>query len=73
MSKEDPIIKMIQSIEPKILGGRFLVKASSMNNGVHKPSIMFVVKDLVDNGFVIKYFNSEEKAAEFLKLLNASQ
>jgi hypothetical protein len=73
MPKKEPLIKLIQSIPPKILGGRFLVKASSMDNGVNKQSIMFIVKDLIDNGFAIKYFNTEDNAAEFLKLLNASQ
>lgn len=69
---KDKTTKFLQSVEQKMIGTRFLVKASSMDTGVHKRSIMVAVQDLVEKGFSIKFFKSESDVANFLKILTAA-
>jgi hypothetical protein len=54
-----------------IIGGRFQVKASVLNTGATKISIMLVIVDVVDENFKIKFFEDSEAASDFIKLLKA--
>lgn len=65
-------VKLIESIEQKVIGSRFLVKASIYNDGVHKKSIMVAVRDLVENGFTLKFFKDEDDVESFIKLLHTA-
>jgi hypothetical protein len=65
-------IKLIESLDEKMIGTRFLVKASIFDNGVNPKSIMLAVRDLVENGFSLRYFKNEDEVASFLKLLHAA-
>jgi len=68
-----PINQMLDSTPPRVFGGRFLVKGSTFDNGVDKPSIMIIVTDLIDKNFKIKFFKDAESAASYLKLLDAAK
>lgn len=70
--KTDKITELIVSHSPEMVNTRFLVQSSIMNNGYHDKSIMFIITDLVESGFSIKFFNSTESAANLLKLLKAA-
>lgn len=63
---------LLTSIEQKMIGNRFLVKPSTMDNGVNPKSIMVAVLDLLEKGFTIKFFKKEDDVADFLKLLQAA-
>lgn len=72
MNKKDgKLIKLLHSVPEQIINKRFLVKTSVFNNGVNKESIVVCVRDLLESGFTIKFFNSEDDAAKLLKLLHA--
>lgn len=66
--KTNKITLLLQSSPVNVIG-RFQVKASVMNNGVHKPSIMIVVTDLLGENFKIKFFKDSEEASDFITLL----
>lgn len=72
MSKRDETIKLIDSIPAEVIGGRFMVKASTFDDGTHPISVMLIITDLVGKNFKIQFFKSREAAADFLKLLNAA-
>ena len=63
---------LIQSVETRMIGSRFRVKASSMSNGVHPTSIMVATEDLLEKGFSIRFFKNADSVAAFLKLLQAA-
>lgn len=69
--KVDKLIPLILSLSKETINSRFMVKISIFDNGVDAKSVMVVVCDLLESGFTIKYFKSEEEAANLLKLLNA--
>ena len=71
MSKsfENNIVKFLKSSEEKILNKRYAVKASIFNTGAFTPSILLVIRDLVDNNFKMKFFKNEDEANQFIQLL----
>jgi hypothetical protein len=71
--KLGPINPIIESAPPRVFGGRFLVKGSTFDNGVDKPSIMLIINDLVEKNFRIKFYKDAESAASTLRLLEAAK
>lgn len=63
------IERFLKSSKEKIINKRFIVKASMLNTGAFEPSILIVVKDLLENNFLMKYFNTEDEAENFIQLL----
>lgn len=70
-SKPDTV-PLIQSHNAELIGSRFLVKSSVMDNGVHPMSVMIAVVDNLENGFTIKFFSKMDDAASLLKLLKSA-
>lgn len=71
-NKREDTIPLIQSTDAQIIGGRFMVKASIYDDGMHPQSVMLVITDLIERNFKIQFFKNQEKAADLLKLLNAA-
>lgn len=69
---EKPTTEPIVSFGVEVLGNRFRVKVSKMDNGVTKESFMVATQDLLEDGFSLKYFDSNEEVVQFLKLLTAA-
>lgn len=69
---KDKTTPLIDSPPAVVIANRFLVKSSTMDNGVDKPSTMLIISDLVDRNFKIQFFKSPEAAGDFLKLLSAA-
>lgn len=67
-----PINPMLDSAPPRVFGKRFLVKGSTFDNGVDKPSIMLIITDLVEKNFKIQFFKDAESAASVLSILDAA-
>lgn len=71
-TKKNEFHALITSHQPEMINSRFRVKASMFNDGIHTPSIMLIVEDLLESGFSLKYFKKQEDAAALLKLLHAA-
>lgn len=67
--KEDKLNEFIISFGSEIIGNRFMVKLSKMDNGVNPESFLLMTLDLRDGGFSMKFFKTQESVALFLKLL----
>jgi len=65
----EKITPLLNSMETRMVGSRFRVKLSIMDNGVHPKSIMCATQDLVSKGFSLKFFKTEEDATDFIKVL----
>jgi len=63
------VSKFLRSSSEKILNDRFAVKASVLNTGAFRSSILIVVRDLLENNFKMKFFDSEDEANSFIHLL----
>jgi len=72
MTKKNETTPLISSGPPELINSRFLVKASVMNNGVDKKSIMLIMVDCLENGFSIKFFSKPEDATILLKSLKVA-
>jgi hypoxanthine-guanine phosphoribosyltransferase len=70
--KKTGLTELIVSSKPEMINARFLVKASVFDDGVHDKSILLIVTDLLENGFTMKFFKTDEAASSFLKLLHAA-
>jgi hypothetical protein len=68
-----PINPILDSAPARVFGSRFLVKGSTFDNGVDKPSIMLIITDLVDKNFKIQFFKDAESAASVLSILDAAK
>jgi len=64
------ITPLLNSMDTRMIGSRFMVKISTMDNGVHPKSIMCATQDLVSKGFSLKFFKLEEDVTEFVKILS---
>jgi hypothetical protein len=60
---------VFKSEQEHLIGNRFLIKASCLDSGVYPKSICLVIKDIIEDNFKVKYFNSEEETKEFINLL----
>lgn len=71
MSKSKPkdLQELIHS-KQLVINDKFLVKVSMLDTGAFKKSYLIVVKGLLDNGFKMRYFNSDEEASQFLQMLH---
>jgi hypothetical protein len=63
------IERFLKSSKEKIINKRFVVKASVLNTGAFEPSILIVVRDLLENNFMMRYFKTEDEANQFIQLL----
>lgn len=72
MSKKPSKITVLLQSSPVNTIGRFQVKASVMDNGVHSQSIMLVITDLLGENFKIKFFKDADQASDFIMLLKAA-
>lgn len=71
MAKKPGKITILLQSSPINTIGRFQVKASVMDNGVHSQSIMLVITDLLGENFKIKFFKDANQASDFIQLLRA--
>lgn len=71
MPKETPkeLAEFIKS-KQLLINDKFLVKVSIMDTGATRKTYMIVVKSLLDAGFKLQYFNSDEEASRFLQMLH---
>lgn len=71
MPKETPkeLQEFIKS-KQLLINDKFLVKVSVMDTGATKKTYLIVVKSLLDNGFKVQYFDSDEAAGKFLQMLH---
>ena len=71
MPKEKPkdFQELIKSRQ-LVINDKFLVKLSVMDTGVTAKTYLIVVKSLLDAGFKMQYFNSDEEAGKFLQMLH---
>ena len=53
-----------------LINDKFLVKVSVMDTGATKKTYLIVVKSLLDSGFKMQYFDSDEEAGKFLQMLH---
>jgi hypothetical protein len=67
--KRDKITPLIKSEPAMMIGSRFRVKGSEMDNGVHPISYMLAIQDLQTTGFSLKFFKNLEDAAVLINLL----
>lgn len=67
--KADKLNEFIISFGSEIIGNRFMVKLSKMDNGVTAESFLLTTLDLRDGGFSMKFFRNKDDVALFLKLL----
>lgn len=67
--KKDKVNEFIVSFGSEIIGNRFMVKLSKMDNGVTPESFLLTTLDLREGGFSMKFFKTQEEVALFLKLL----
>lgn len=72
MAKKPGKITVLLQSSPVNTIGRFQVKASVMDNGVHSQSIMLVITDLLGENFKIKFFKDADQASDFIMLLKAA-
>lgn len=72
MDKDKDIIKLLTSHEQEVINNRYLVKYSTMNNGVDKKSYMLVITDLITKGFTVKFCNNTDEVIAILKVLKNS-
>lgn len=63
------IERFLKSSKEKIINKRFVVKASVLNTGAFEPSILIVVRDLLENNFMMRYFKTEDEVNQFIQLL----
>jgi len=66
---KNDISKFLKSWNEKIINDRFVIKASVMNTGAFRTSILIVVRDLLENNFKVKFFGSDDEANQFIQLL----
>lgn len=64
--------ELIVSYDAELLENRFNVKVSKMGTGVHKASYLIVAQDLLEDGFMLKFFKDKDSAGLFLQLLKLS-
>lgn len=69
MEKEKDIQELIKS-KQLVINDKFLVKASVFDSGVSNKTYLIVVKSLLDDGFKMKFFNTEKDFADYLQMLN---
>lgn len=67
--REFEITKFLKSSKEKVINNRFVVKASILDTGAVRPSILIVVRDLLENNFKMKFFETEAAADNFIQLL----
>lgn len=72
MAKKPAKITLLLQSSPIKIIGRFQVKASVMDNGVNRQSIMLVITDLLGENFKIKFFKDADQASDFIMLLKAA-
>jgi len=66
------VSKFLRSSDEKIINKRFAIKASVLNTGAFRSSILIVVRDLLENNFTMKFFETEDEANAFIQLLLAT-
>jgi hypothetical protein len=68
----DDVTRLLTSFSSEVIGSRFVVKISVMNNGVNPISYMIAVQDLLESAFTLKYFSNKMDVAHLLKLLKVA-
>jgi hypothetical protein len=66
--KKDKTVELIVSYGTELIGGRFRVKVSVLDNGVNPQSFLVVTQDLLEGGFSMKYCKDKEQVALLLQL-----
>jgi hypothetical protein len=67
--KQDNLADFLTSHPTELINNRFLVKASVLNTGAFKPTIMLVIYDLIERNFKLTYYNDVDLASNMIKLL----
>ena len=63
------ITELLKSESERMINKRFSIKVSTLNTGAFTPSILLVVRDLLENNFKMKYFKNENELNQFIQLL----
>lgn len=69
MKNEKEVQELIKS-KQLVINNKFLVKISVFDSGVSKKTYLIVVKSLLDDGFKMKFFDTEQNFAAYLQMLN---
>ena len=65
------ITPLIDSKPVQMIGSRFRIKCSSMDNGVHPKSHMVISQDLANSGFSVKFFKDESGIQNLISMLQS--
>lgn len=64
--------RKISSIPLGLINQRFFIKSSMMEIPGMSPSIIVSVYDINEDGYLIKHFNNEDSAVDFINLIKAA-
>ena len=70
MKKE--ITPLLKSDAVLMIGTRFRLKISTMDNGVHPKSYMVVSQDLTNSGFSVKFFKDDTAVQNLVSMLQSA-
>lgn len=65
----DGISKLIESVPTQLIGSRFLVKLSKMDNGVDPVQYLIAIHDLLENNFTIKCHKNYDTIVNLINAL----